>query len=311
MLSPVPTSLVPLALTVAPEDAQQVCARRKQKPPLSGTAQSAAPTSTSGASGTSASKSTKSTKGTKGTKSTKSTGSGASRTTAARASGYARTASPSKSSSSAKKPGPLAFLDDPKLSMEEKLLKLLAYLNDKWNKELDQKMKEFKQTSTTTSSSGGASGASGVGGLVKKAVGFASSVVPQLGVTLAALRDPTVRTVLRNVAGPALAAAATAAGQPQLAPIALRYGPDLVDAAAGAASYASSDTAGSSSASSGASSRTTTKETADGIGSDRDAQLKLMEMQRILDQQKEMFSLVSNLLRTTHDTRMAVIQNVR
>ena len=306
MLSPVPTSLVPLAaLTVAPEDAPQVCARRKQKPPRSGTAQSAAPTSTSGTSGTSASKSTKS------TKSTKVTGSGsASRTTAARASasGYARTASPSKSSSSAKKPGPLAFLDDPKLSMEEKLLKLLAYLNDKWNKELDQKMKEFKQTSTTTSSSGGSSG---VGGLVKKAVGFASSAVPQLGVTLAALRDPTVRTVLRNVAGPALAAAATAAGQPQLAPIALRYGPDLVDAAAGAASYASSDTAGSSSASSGASSRTTTKETADGIGSDRDAQLKLMEMQRILDQQKEMFSLVSNLLRTTHDTRMAVIQNVR
>jgi hypothetical protein len=307
MLSPVPTSLVPLALTVAPEDAPQVCARRKQKPPRSGTAQSAAPTSTSGTSGTSASKSTKS------TKSTKVTGSGsASRTTAARASasGYARTASPSKSSSSAKKPGPLAFLDDPKLSMEEKLLKLLAYLNDKWNKELDQKMKEFKQTSTstTTSSSGGSSG---VGGLVKKAVGFASSAVPQLGVTLAALRDPTVRTVLKNVAGPALAAVATAAGQPQLAPVALRYGPDLVDAAAGAASYASSSTAGSSSASSGGSSRTTTKETADGIGSDRDAQLKLMEMQRILDQQKEMFSLVSNLLRTTHDTRMAVIQNVR
>jgi hypothetical protein len=117
--------------------------------------------------------------------------------------------------------------------------------------------------------------------------------------------------VLKNVAGPALAAAATAAGQPQLAPMALRYGPDLVDAAAGAASYASSTSAGTASASSGTSSRTTTKETADGIGSDRDAQLKLMEMQRVLDQQKEMFSLVSNLLRTTHDTRMAVIQNVR
>jgi hypothetical protein len=142
-----------------------------------------------------------------------------------------------------------------------------------------------------------------------------AGALPGLGVGLDALKTPAVRTVLKNVAGPALAAAATAAGVPQFAPVALKLGPDLVDFAA---SFPSASGAGSGSAprsgpgAGGArSSSSATKETADGLGSDKDAQLKLMEMQRILDQQKEMFSLVSNMLRTTHDTRMAVIQNVR
>jgi hypothetical protein len=141
---------------------------------------------------------------------------------------------------------------------------------------------------------------------------FASAAMPALGLTAQALKIPAVRGVLSNVAGPALAAAATAMGQPALAPLALKYGPDLVDLAANAAS--SLDGGGSASSPAGGSrpsSGTATKETADGLGSDRNAQLKLMEMQRILDQQKEMFSLVSNMLRTTHETRMAVIQNVR
>jgi hypothetical protein len=122
-----------------------------------------------------------------------------------------------------------------------------------------------------------------------------------------------VRSVLKSVAGPALAAVATAAGQPELAPLALKYGPDLVDAAASLATSAPGGGSSSPAAarSGSTSTRTTTKETADGLGSDKNDQLRLMEMQRILDQQKEMFSLVSNMLRTTHETRMAVIQNVR
>jgi len=301
MLSAVPSSLPPLvSVAVDADDARAVCRTRKNtSSPTTTPSSTSTPTATATAKGTGASKTSKGKKTSAGSKKA------APRTSA---SGYARTTSSRTSQSASKKAGPLAFLDDPKLSMEEKLLKLLGYLNDKWNKELDQKMKEFKKTSTSTSSSSSSGSSSGVGGLVKKAVGFASSAVPQLGVTLAALRDPTVRSVLKNVAGPALAAVATAAGQPELAPVALKYGPDLVDAAAGAASYASSGTT----ASAGPATRTTTttKETADGIGSDKDAQLKLMEMQRILDQQKEMFSMVSNMLRTTHDTRMAVIQNV-
>lgn len=237
-------------------------------------------------------------------------------TSAARSSaaGYAKATSSSsrtaRSSSPTKKPGPLAFLDDPKLSVEEKLLRLLGYLNDKWNKDLDKKMKEFKDVEKVASSAGTPRSSSS--SLFKKVASFASAALPGLGLTAQALEVPAVRSALSSLAGPALAAAATAMGQPALAPLALKLGPDLVDLAADAAT--SLDGGGSTSGGSGAtrsSPRTATKETADGLGSDRNAQLKLMEMQRILDQQKEMFSLVSNLLRTTHETRMAVIQNVR
>jgi hypothetical protein len=303
-------------------------------------------------------------------------------------------------SSTGKASGALAFLDDPKLSVEEKLLRLLSYLNDKWNKELDQKMKEFKQPASGTASAGTSSAGAGAatkapssssGGLLKKAVGYASKAIPGLGVSLEVMKEPAVRSFTKAVAGPALAAVATYYGQPQLAPIALKLGPELADAAANAASavtdgdggsppsspsssgilsglfsgassgessgilsgltsgfssgtssgdssgilsgLTSSLSSGTSSASSGilsgifsggssasasgsssspgASSGAKTQETASGIGSDRDAQLRLMEMQRILDQQKEMFSLVSNMLRSTHETRMAVVQNLR
>jgi hypothetical protein len=223
----------------------------------------------------------------------------------ATATGYAK----ASASASAKKSGPLAFLDDPRLSVEEKLLKLLGYLNDKWNKDLDKKMKELKQggeASTTTASASKAKG--GLGGALGSLASFAKSTFPQLGVGLDLLGTPAVRTVLSKVSGPGLAAAATAVGLPELAPLALKYGPDVVDAVAGAA--ASASRSGAASASGGGTSRTTA-ESASGIGSDRDAQLKLMEIQRIMDQQKEMFGLVSNLLRTGHDARMAVIQNIR
>jgi hypothetical protein len=37
----------------------------------------------------------------------------------------------------------------------------------------------------------------------------------------------------------------------------------------------------------------------------------MLELQRLQDKQKEMFSLVSNMLRSMHDTKMAVINNLR
>ena len=230
--------------------------------------------------------------------------------------GYAKAASSTKAtatkaSAASKKAGPLDFLADPKLSVEDKLLKLLAYLNDKWNKDLDAKMKEFKSEKTTTTSSSSAASSSkkssGLCGLVGKAVGFAKQAFPVAGVALDALGSAPVRSALKSVAGPALAALATSTGFPELAPAALKFGPELVDAAAG---LASSPAAASGA---GTSSGTTTKttESANTLGSDKDAQLKLMEIQRIMDQQKEMFSTVSNLLRSGHESRMAVIQNLR
>jgi hypothetical protein len=224
----------------------------------------------------------------------------------------------SKASASAKATGPLAFLEDPKLSVEEKLLRLLAYLNDRWNKDLDGKLKELRSGggAKPSSSSGASSGSrkSGLGGALGPVVSFAKAAFPQLGVAADVLGNPIVRGVLSKVSGPALAALATASGLPTLAPRALRYGPELVAAAAGiAATDGKAGGAGTPSAGGGgtASGASTSGGTAGAIGSDRDAQLKLMEIQRIMDQQKEMFSLVSNLLRTGHDARMAVIGNVR
>jgi hypothetical protein len=37
----------------------------------------------------------------------------------------------------------------------------------------------------------------------------------------------------------------------------------------------------------------------------------MMELQRLVDKQKEMFAMISSVLRSQHDTRMAIIGNVR
>lgn len=36
-----------------------------------------------------------------------------------------------------------------------------------------------------------------------------------------------------------------------------------------------------------------------------------MELQYAMDKQKEMFSLVSNILRSMHDMKMVAVQNIR
>ncbi len=214
-------------------------------------------------------------------------------------------------------------------------MRLLAYLNDKWDKDLDKKMKELQSVdqpaAKSSSSSGGTPKSSGSGllGSVASVVNVAKQFFPQVGIAMSLLENPVARAALSKLGGPVLAAAATAAGFPQLAPLALRYGSTLVDVAVGVAtsfgteagsgdgasfgSAASMDATTTSAATTSAATSGSAGSTsgAGALSSDRKAQLKLMEIQRIMDQQKEMFSLVSNCLRTGHDTRMAVIQNVR
>jgi hypothetical protein len=43
----------------------------------------------------------------------------------------------------------------------------------------------------------------------------------------------------------------------------------------------------------------------------KNEQVQLMELQRLVDKQKEMFAMISNVLRAQHDTRMAIIGNTR
>jgi hypothetical protein len=40
-------------------------------------------------------------------------------------------------------------------------------------------------------------------------------------------------------------------------------------------------------------------------------QVAMMELQQMIDKQKEMFTTLSNILRANHDMRMSAIQNMR
>ncbi|HEX9243912.1 MAG TPA: hypothetical protein VF875_15825, partial [Anaeromyxobacter sp.] len=104
-------------------------------------------------------------------------------------------------------PAALAFLDDKNLSVEDKLLKLLAYLDKKWESDIDKKMKEVADITKSSGSGSSSSSGGGASGLLGSVVGMAKSF-----------------------AGPALAAGVTALGMPALAPVALQLGPAIVDA---------------------------------------------------------------------------------
>ncbi|HEX9189212.1 MAG TPA: hypothetical protein VGB87_19190 [Vicinamibacteria bacterium] len=225
---------------------------------------------------------------------------GKARASRSRGAGYARStsrATTSKAGSTSKASDPLSFLKDPRLSIEEKLMRLLAHLNEKWEKDMQKKMEEIAGKSSAPKSTSKKK----AGGLLGSIGNVLKGALPQMGIVLEALKNPTVRGLLSKIGGPALAAGATAAGFPQLAPLLLRYGPKVVELAAGVASSVDA-AAGSSTSSAQASAAGENGKT---------EQLQMMELQRMFEKQKEMFSLVSNMLKSGHDTRMAVINNVR
>jgi hypothetical protein len=232
---------------------------------------------------------------------------------AARSSGTAR------SSSSSSSHDPLAFLKDKRLSIEEKLVKLLGYLNAQWEKELQQKLDaiaagEAKKKASSSGSSGSSSKKKS-GGLLGALGGLGDVVQAFVAPATAALKVPAVQEVLSQVGGPVLAAGVTALGFPELAPLALKYGPELVKGATSllgaldGGSAASSGGSGASGGSTGASGGATGGSAA--AASDADRQTLLLEIQRIQQKQQEMLGLVSNVLKTGHDARLAVISNIR
>jgi hypothetical protein len=164
----------------------------------------------------------------------------------------------------------------------------------KYDDEILAKMNEGKPPA--------AGGTSGSGGTKKK-----GGVLGSLGKLL---KSTSVKTVLKAVAGPVLAAGATAVGLPQLAPVLLKLGPQLADAAVtvgkevdqGWTGVASGGGASGSGASPGSSAAQ---------GSAGNEQVRMMELQRLQNKQQEMFATISNILKTTHDTRMGIIQNLR
>jgi hypothetical protein len=208
-------------------------------------------------------------------------------------------------------PKDLAFLKDAKLSVEEKLLRFLAYMNAKSEAEITSKMQEMAGGTPAK-----ASGSSGTTAQPKKQKGFwgklldaAKTGLPALGLSMQLLKNTTTKNMLKQLGGPALAAAATALGFPQAAPLLAKLGPQIVDyAAAGmqaiekAAAAETSSSSGSGTASTGGTS---------GAGTGKSEQIQYMELQRLYDKQKEMFTAVSNMLRSMHDTRTSIIANIR
>jgi hypothetical protein len=196
----------------------------------------------------------------------------------------------------------LAFLKDPRLSVEEKLARLMVHLSDKYEKQLEEKLRQYgdleagKATSTSTARKGTASASplAALGDGLK-------SLLSKAGLGSSLLTGTLLPQLATQVAAPVLAGAATALGMPALAPMLLKAGPLLGSLAAGAVS-----------ALTGKSASTSTAAASSGASADAPSEKQLMtEIQILQEKQKEMFALVSNILRSMHDTKMAVIGNIR
>ncbi len=225
---------------------------------------------------------------------------GARRASRSSGAGYASSTGKAKASKS----DPLSFLRDPSLSIEDKLMKLLGYLNQKWDKEMQDRLDKIGQGEAAKASGTKPPATKKKSGLLG---GLASAVAGALGpagIALEALKIPAVRSMLAKVGGPVLAAGATALGFPQLAPLLLQHGSKVIEMASGVASALDGPSAGKGG--SGTSAAGGTK-----AMSDSERETILMEIQRIQQKQKEMFGLVSNILKANHDTRSSIIGNIR
>jgi hypothetical protein len=220
----------------------------------------------------------------------------------------ARTSGPRAGYATGSTGGDFAFLRDPTLSVEEKLFRFMCAIAKRNDDEVLKKMEEMKGgASKATSSSGGSTGK-------KRSSGFSvwgalKVMIPALGITAKVLGDAQLKSLVTQLSGPVLAGAATALGLPMLAPLALSVGPkvvrDILDGKLDAPGPADGGEPG------GGSSPGTPGGTPSTPASGKNEQVQLMELQRLIDKQKEMFAMVSNILRAQHDTRMSIIGNVR
>lgn len=212
-------------------------------------------------------------------------------TTRAASTGYASSAALTRSD--------VSFLRDPNLSIEEKLMKLLGVMNKKWEKEMQQKLDQIAAGEGAPAAATSASKAktkSGFLGSIKDALG---GITKALGPAGKLLEGVDLGGLLKKVSGPVLAAAASALGVPAAAPLLLRYGPAALEAASSVASAVGS---GAPVAAGGPAAQKM---------SDAERQALLMEIQRIQSKQQEMLQLVSNVLKSNHDARSSVINNIR
>jgi hypothetical protein len=222
--------------------------------------------------------------------------------------GAAKSTSTASTAATAVAKGPLDFLSDSKLSIEEKLFLFMMYAADKYEKALDKKLKEVAGKTGTSSSTSASSAAAPKKktGLLGTILGAVKKLFPAVGIPLELLKNETFQNLIKQIGGPVLAAGAAALGLPQLAPLLANAGPAIANALGGLAKALDEDgVATSAKATSSASSKSAAAKDPE------ISQKDLLEIQRLQEKQREMFSTVTNILRAMHDTKMAVIQNVR
>jgi hypothetical protein len=229
----------------------------------------------------------------------------------------------------------LAFLDDKKLSIEDKLFQFMALMTKKSDQELVDAMKEYEtkkaaqkepsSTSEKPSSSKSSSSSEakpllnpdGGGGLF----GFLGDALGGIGKAIVGGAE----SLAKDLGGPVLAGVATAAGMPFLAPAALKLGGDLsaglIEGVASTVGLgkSSGSTAGSTAAKSGSSSaaKATTSSSKKSSaatmtsGEEFDEKLAMFELQRLVEKQNAMFAALSNAMKSMHESQMTAVQNIR
>jgi hypothetical protein len=229
-------------------------------------------------------------------------------TAASAATGKSASAGP-KAPAGSRITGEWSFLTDGSLSVEEKLARFMAAVQKKLDDELVQKMDEYKakygEGGTEAKKDDG-----GIFGAITKIVGAPLAVVD----SLVGGADGFLKDALKSLGGPLLAALATAVGLPMLAPAALALGKSLGAMVAGDSSTKKTPakkTDGKTDTKGTATKPKADAKTAKGEAGSPDERLQMLEIQRLVDKQNQMFTLVSNVMKSMHDTSMVAVQNVR
>jgi hypothetical protein len=234
----------------------------------------------------------------------------------------------SKTAAAAKSPGATppritgewSFLTNPSLSIEDKLARFMLAVQKKMDDELTTKMEEYRAKYGEGGSESKKEDGGGIFGAILKILCPPLAIADSIfgGV------DEFLAQGLKTLGGPLLAALATALGLPGLAPAALQIGKGIGEAVVAsrpkpAAPAKPKDSApsagkpGSATSSSKASGSKTTaaKTTEKGEAGSPDERLEMLEIQRLVEKQNQLFTLVSNVMKSMHDTTMTAVQNVR
>jgi hypothetical protein len=215
---------------------------------------------------------------------------------AAASSAAASSAAAGTAASSASSKGEWAFLDDSRLSIEDKLFRFMKLVLKKSDDELVDKMKAFKagKASGTAGGTQAKKSSGGLFGLLKKAfppLAALAKAIPAL---------PGLVDKLATQLGPQLLGALMVPlGAPWAAPLVQRAASELLPAALAAIDGGSGGSA--SSGSSGSS----------GVSKEGDERLQLLEIERLMQKTNQMFATVSNVLKATHDAAMTAVNNIR